>query len=134
MDRVEILVTRGIAAMQVTAPPGLLTGSGTGTGESAGRASMHVTTDRGSGVLRKGSIATDQIDSCVVPGESRWSGQWCEASTASGGIASGMVKENVAPWPGVLSIQIVPPWPCTIRLAIARPNPDPAERRAASVL
>ena len=42
-----------------------------------------------------------------------------------------MVKENVAPWPGLLSAQIVPPWVCTMCLAIARPNPEPAERRAA---
>ena len=39
--------------------------------------------------------------------------------------AAGIVKENVAPWPGVLSTRILPWWFSTMLLAIASPRPLP---------
>src|SRR5262249_50660119 len=59
--------------------------------------------------------------------------QRCEISTRSAvpacsGKALGIVKENVVPFPGVLSTQIRPPWASTMPLVMGSPSPAPSRR------
>ena len=47
----------------------------------------------------------------------------------AGWLPSGNVKRNLAPFPGRLSIRIVPPCGCTMSFTVVRPNPVPSDLR-----
>jgi hypothetical protein len=68
------------------------------------------------------TFASNRGNSGPVDGDHGWLASAAGVTTA---LSTGTEKRNVAPSPGVLSIQIRPPCASTIPIAIDKPRPVP---------